>query len=161
MTPPSTKPQEVRCWNCKHLRKVYRGAPRNGRLFSYKTHRCAITDEEFDDYWQITTTRVCRHHVQVGNWEAPPNILSAREAWLAMESFSQLSQSQRLRPTGNTSANLKAHAGIPYFSLSLGTSGMGAGVYGGMKADTATPAGSAPTSIVVMTSLAVMPSSIR
>lgn len=103
MTPLPTNQQKAWCWNCKHLQKVYRGPPKNGMLFSHETHRCTITGKEFDEYWQITTTRVCNHHVHVGNWEAPPDVLGARQAWLAMERFGQLSRSQRLRPTRENS----------------------------------------------------------
>ncbi|MCK5631233.1 hypothetical protein KAH85_01610 [Candidatus Bathyarchaeota archaeon] len=86
MITPSINPQtrrHVRCWNCKHLKKRFRGVPKDGELFSEELLTCTIRNTDLE-YWQVTTQRECSHYLtsrpndipqdaQTIAWESPAN----------------------------------------------------------------------------------------
>ncbi|MDH5419867.1 MAG: hypothetical protein OEY39_06285 [Candidatus Bathyarchaeota archaeon] len=65
----------VRCWNCRHLKTVHQGEPREGRLFAEEIRRCDVHGMVFETHFEIVRERNCTDHIRVGLWET---LLDAR-----------------------------------------------------------------------------------
>jgi len=63
----------VRCWNCKHLKTVYQGEPKGGKLFGEEFKRCDVHGTVLK-YYDIVMERKCGDHVRFGLWEKPPEL---------------------------------------------------------------------------------------
>ncbi len=66
-------PKIVRCWNCKHLKTVHQGEPKEGKLFAEEFKHCDVHGTVFETYSEIVRERKCSHHIRVGLWESPPD----------------------------------------------------------------------------------------
>jgi len=64
----------VRCWNCKHLKTVHQGEPREGKLFAETIRQCAIHDKVFKKRYEILMERGCKDHFRFGLLEKPLDI---------------------------------------------------------------------------------------
>ena len=62
----------VRCWNCRHLKTVCQGEPREGRLFAEEFKRCEVHGTVLRAHYEIVMERECSDHVRFGLWEKPP-----------------------------------------------------------------------------------------
>ena len=65
----------VRCWNCKHLARVYGGTPEEGKLFEKELRKCKIKDTIFERRSDITQERECDRFEQSARWakkQEPP-----------------------------------------------------------------------------------------
>lgn len=69
-------PELVRWWNCKHLKTVHRGEPKEGRLFAEKVWRCDVHGVVYEKCFEVERERECGNHVRFGLWEGPPHVRS-------------------------------------------------------------------------------------
>jgi hypothetical protein len=61
----------VLCWNCKHLKTVHQGQPRDGRLFAETVKKCAIHGTVFKERYEVLVERECKDHIRFGLLEKP------------------------------------------------------------------------------------------